>query len=175
MIFAAVLAAWALAGCEEAPKPADSPKKIERPVKPAPARDEKRHKERVFFTSLWNASSHIGALQHCRASGLYESKIVEDTFYRIAAIMIPLRDSGGTESVEVSSIGYLLYQDSFHNGRLITTTVPEKDNPNSLFKVADPEPVMTPEACQKIEAHLLDLRKKGGLLDVQPLKPGTPM
>lgn len=164
-ILSLICAACFLSACDPEPAPKTPPPPVKKEQSADPA-------WRVADRSatMMTLSSNLGALHHCRAAAIYDSPIVEDTYYRVRGIMMRLAKEG-EQGNALASIAYAAYVRSFNEGVLFTITVPVKDNPEYKFKV-DATPIMSRESCKGVEATLAALRAKGQMLDVPPDREG---
>lgn len=172
MISAIILALLALAGCEDT-TPVKEPVKVEKPAtktekEKLPPVDKAIRAKNVETAALITLAGQAGGLHRCRETGLYQPNpdTVEDTYYRLRARFVTIRDSDDPLGADIAMMAYINYAQALQQGTVDLLTVPDSDNPQAGFTITT-LPVQFP-LCASFESAINKAREKGGLLDVAP-------
>lgn len=152
-----------LGGCDQTPTSSDSP--AHKAFKPTDGQ--------LKQAELLTLSSAVGALQGCRALGIYGSPIVDDTFYRLATYMRAFMQSSDEAMHEFVNRAFGVYWISGQTHHYAKFT-PKPVDDNGVDMAIEEQPVLDEASCKTVETTLTKAREKGKTLDVLPAKPIAP-
>lgn len=166
-----------LPACEQHPprQPKPPVAKVESPDTsrndPRASQNERAGKE--YAAELMTAASYVGGLIACINADYHHSVVAEDSYFRLRNLMHATSATRDPNLVEVFDIGYMIYLKTIETGVVFKIKVPREDNPEAKFKVDAAVIIASKAECLMVEDKVLEWRKKGGMLDVEPYGPSA--